>query len=82
MIGYFITKATQVATFKIFRDQLIGVAEAQDPNTRKTKKYHKEKKISIFGRPLGMRYLTIGVCWDGFPVNVHTLMIGFNLIGS
>ena len=44
MIGYFITKATQVATFKIFPDQLIGVAEAQDPNTWKTKKYHKEKK--------------------------------------
>ena len=37
MIGYFMTKPNQGAEFKIFRDQFMGVTEAQDTNTGKTK---------------------------------------------
>ena len=31
MIGYFMTKPTQVAAFKRFQDKLMGVTEAEDP---------------------------------------------------
>ena len=45
MIVYFMTKPTQRACFKRFRDQLIGVTEAQDPGPGKLKKYHEDKLI-------------------------------------
>ena len=49
MIGYFMTKPTQGAVFKRFRDQLTEVTEAQDPGPVNPKKY-REDKISKHGQ--------------------------------
>ena len=43
MTGYFMTKPTQGATFKKFRDQLMGITEAQCLGPGKTKKITKIK---------------------------------------
>ena len=43
MIGYFITKPTQGAAFKIFWGQLMGVTESQDPDPGNPKQYCEDK---------------------------------------
>lgn len=45
MIGYFMTKLTQGALFKKFRDQTMGGTPAQDPGQGKTKKEKSLKRM-------------------------------------
>ena len=45
MIGDFMTKPTQGALFKKFRDQIMGVIPAQNPGPGKVKKGVKSKKL-------------------------------------
>ena len=49
---------------------------------RKPKSITKIKKGSTVVRPVGMRHLPTGVCWNVFPLNVKTPIIYYTLIGS
>ena len=51
------TKPTQGAVFKGFRDQLMGFTEAQDPGPGNPKKVVKMNYVSMVRRTLGMRNL-------------------------
>ena len=46
MIGDFITKSTQDATFKRFRDQSMGITEVQKPNPGKPKRSLRSNKLA------------------------------------
>ena len=54
MIVNFMTKPTQGAAFKRYRDHLMGVTKAQDSGLEDPKSITKIKKVSMVISPLGI----------------------------
>ena len=75
MIGDFLIKSTQGLVFKRFREQLMGVNEAQDAGLGNSKKIVNIKYVNMVRRPQVMQHLpTVAYC-NGFPGNIHSTSI-------